>query len=160
MNKFGLDTDQANAILEMQLRRLTGLEQDKIKAELTAIRVKLKKGGIMLKFARMLLLSCFVLIGMTGVANAQVSVSVGGGGAGIYVGPDYPPPPPPVYGPRPIVIAPVPVGPGFHHHHHHMPPPPPHHHHHHHHHHGYYEPYYGPNPHHSYFGPNPHGHHR
>lgn len=33
MSKFGLDVDQANAILEMQLRRLTGLEQDKIKAE-------------------------------------------------------------------------------------------------------------------------------
>ena len=33
MSRFGLDTDQANAILEMQLRRLTGLEQDKIKAE-------------------------------------------------------------------------------------------------------------------------------
>src|SRR5574344_2195558 len=33
MNRFGLDTDQANAILEMQLRRLTGLEQDKVKAE-------------------------------------------------------------------------------------------------------------------------------
>ena len=33
MSKFGLDIDQANAILEMQLRRLTGLEQDKIKAE-------------------------------------------------------------------------------------------------------------------------------
>ena len=33
MSKFGLDVDQANAILEMQLRRLTGLEQDKIKTE-------------------------------------------------------------------------------------------------------------------------------
>ncbi len=33
INRFGLDVDQANAILEMQLRRLTGLEQDKIKAE-------------------------------------------------------------------------------------------------------------------------------
>lgn len=33
INRFGLDADQANAILEMQLRRLTGLEQDKIKAE-------------------------------------------------------------------------------------------------------------------------------
>ena len=33
MNRFGLDVDQANAILEMQLRRLTGLEQDKIKME-------------------------------------------------------------------------------------------------------------------------------
>jgi len=33
MSRFGLDADQANAILEMQLRRLTGLEQDKVKAE-------------------------------------------------------------------------------------------------------------------------------
>ena len=33
INRFGLDTEQANAILEMQLRRLTGLEQDKIRAE-------------------------------------------------------------------------------------------------------------------------------
>lgn len=33
MSKYGLDLDQANAILEMQLRRLTGLEQDKIKNE-------------------------------------------------------------------------------------------------------------------------------
>ena len=33
INRFGLDLDQANAILEMQLRRLTGLEQDKIRAE-------------------------------------------------------------------------------------------------------------------------------
>ena len=33
MSRFGLDVDQANAILEMQLRRLTGLEQDKVKAE-------------------------------------------------------------------------------------------------------------------------------
>ena len=33
MSRFGLDVDQANAILEMQLRRLTGLEQDKIKNE-------------------------------------------------------------------------------------------------------------------------------
>ena len=33
MSRFGLDVDQANAILEMQLRKLTGLEQDKIKAE-------------------------------------------------------------------------------------------------------------------------------
>ena len=33
ISRFGLDTEQANAILEMQLRRLTGLEQDKIRAE-------------------------------------------------------------------------------------------------------------------------------
>lgn len=33
ISQFGLDLDQANAILEMQLRRLTGLEQEKIQAE-------------------------------------------------------------------------------------------------------------------------------
>ena len=33
ISRFGLDVEQANAILEMQLRRLTGLEQDKIRAE-------------------------------------------------------------------------------------------------------------------------------
>ena len=43
MNKFGLDTDQANAILEMQLRRLTGLEQDKIKAEFEELEKKIKE---------------------------------------------------------------------------------------------------------------------
>ena len=42
MSKFGLDTDQANAILEMQLRRLTGLEQDKIKAEYDELLKKIK----------------------------------------------------------------------------------------------------------------------
>ena len=30
MQKFGLDEIQANAILEMKLRRLTGLEREKI----------------------------------------------------------------------------------------------------------------------------------
>ena len=43
MNKFGLDTDQANAILEMQLRRLTGLEQDKIKAEFEDLQKKIQE---------------------------------------------------------------------------------------------------------------------
>ena len=33
ITRFGLDTDQANAILEMQLRRLTGLVQEKINDE-------------------------------------------------------------------------------------------------------------------------------
>ena len=33
MQRYGLDADQANAILEMQLRRLTGLEQEKIITE-------------------------------------------------------------------------------------------------------------------------------
>lgn len=41
MARFGLDTDQANAILEMQLRRLTGLEQDKIKAEYDDLKIKI-----------------------------------------------------------------------------------------------------------------------
>lgn len=43
MSRFGLDTDQANAILEMQLRRLTGLEQDKIKAEYEELLNKIKE---------------------------------------------------------------------------------------------------------------------
>lgn len=33
MNRFGLDEIQANAIVEMRLRQLTGLEQDKLRAE-------------------------------------------------------------------------------------------------------------------------------
>lgn len=41
MSKFGLDIDQSNAILEMQLRRLTGLEQDKIKAEYDDLKAKI-----------------------------------------------------------------------------------------------------------------------
>lgn len=43
MSRFGLDVDQANAILEMQLRRLTGLEQDKIKAEYDELLKKIKE---------------------------------------------------------------------------------------------------------------------
>ena len=43
MSKFGLDIDQANAILEMQLRRLTGLEQDKIRAEYNDLLEKIKE---------------------------------------------------------------------------------------------------------------------
>ncbi len=43
MSKFGLDVDQANAILEMQLRRLTGLEQDKIKAEYDDLKKKIQE---------------------------------------------------------------------------------------------------------------------
>ena len=43
MSRFGLDLDQANAILEMQLRRLTGLEQDKIKAEYEELQKKIKE---------------------------------------------------------------------------------------------------------------------
>lgn len=43
MSRFGLDVDQANAILEMQLRRLTGLEQDKLKAEYEELLNKIKE---------------------------------------------------------------------------------------------------------------------
>ncbi len=43
MSRFGLDVDQANAILEMQLRRLTGLEQDKIKAEYEELLKKIQE---------------------------------------------------------------------------------------------------------------------
>jgi len=41
MEIYGLDTDQANAILEMQLRRLTGLEQEKINAEYQELKKKI-----------------------------------------------------------------------------------------------------------------------
>ena len=41
ISKFGLDLDQANAILEMQLRRLTGLEQEKINAEYNELKLKI-----------------------------------------------------------------------------------------------------------------------
>ncbi len=43
MSRFGLDMDQANAILEMQLRRLTGLEQDKLKAEYEELLKKIQE---------------------------------------------------------------------------------------------------------------------
>ena len=43
MSRFGLDVEQANAILEMQLRRLTGLEQDKIKAEYDDLKKKIRE---------------------------------------------------------------------------------------------------------------------
>lgn len=41
MQNYGLDTDQANAILEMQLRRLTGLEQEKINSEYQTLKEKI-----------------------------------------------------------------------------------------------------------------------
>lgn len=41
ITKYGLDTDQANAILEMQLRRLTGLEREKIAAEHDELKKKI-----------------------------------------------------------------------------------------------------------------------
>jgi DNA gyrase subunit A len=39
--RYSLDHDQANAILEMQLRRLTGLERDKITKEYEELRAKI-----------------------------------------------------------------------------------------------------------------------
>ncbi len=41
MSKYGLDIDQANAILDMQLRRLTGLEREKIDKEHKELQVKI-----------------------------------------------------------------------------------------------------------------------
>ncbi len=41
MSKFDLDEIQANAILEMQLRRLTSLEQDKIQKEFADLELKI-----------------------------------------------------------------------------------------------------------------------
>lgn len=41
MSNYGLDQEQANAILEMQLRRLTGLEREKIAAEHNELLVKI-----------------------------------------------------------------------------------------------------------------------
>lgn len=43
INKFGLDVEQSNAILEMQLRRLTGLEQEKIQAEYQELQRKIEE---------------------------------------------------------------------------------------------------------------------
>ncbi len=40
-SKYDLDLDQANAILEMQLRRLTGLEQEKISNEHADLQIKI-----------------------------------------------------------------------------------------------------------------------
>ncbi len=43
MNNFALSEAQANAILEMKLRRLTGLERDKIEAELNELLAKIEE---------------------------------------------------------------------------------------------------------------------
>ena len=43
MSKFGLDEIQANAILEMRLRRLTGLEKEKIEEELADLLQKIEE---------------------------------------------------------------------------------------------------------------------
>ncbi len=43
MSKFGLSQAQADAILEMKLRRLTGLERDKIENELNELLAKIKE---------------------------------------------------------------------------------------------------------------------
>ncbi len=42
-SRFGLDDIQANAILEMRLRRLTGLEREKIEAELAELMKEIEK---------------------------------------------------------------------------------------------------------------------
>lgn len=41
ISRYSLDADQANAILEMQLRRLTGLEREKISGEYNELQVKI-----------------------------------------------------------------------------------------------------------------------
>ena len=41
ISQYGLDTEQANAILEMQLRRLTGLEREKINNEYQELQAKI-----------------------------------------------------------------------------------------------------------------------
>ena len=41
ISRFGLDEIQANSILEMKLRRLTGLEREKVEAELADLQVKI-----------------------------------------------------------------------------------------------------------------------
>ena len=43
MSRFGLSDVQADAILELKLRRLTGLERDKIEAELAALLVEIEE---------------------------------------------------------------------------------------------------------------------
>ena len=43
ISKFGLDEIQANSILEMRLRRLTGLERDKIESELKSLLEEIEK---------------------------------------------------------------------------------------------------------------------
>lgn len=55
MSRFGLDADQASAILEMQLRRLTGLEQDKLKAEFDELQRKIKEFEAILANRQMVL---------------------------------------------------------------------------------------------------------
>jgi DNA gyrase subunit A len=41
MANYGLDTEQANAILEMQLRRLTGLEREKVSNEYNELKARI-----------------------------------------------------------------------------------------------------------------------
>lgn len=48
MKRFGLSEIQANAILQMQLRRLQGLERDKIEAELKELQALIKKLEVIL----------------------------------------------------------------------------------------------------------------
>ena len=48
MSKFGLTEIQANAILEMKLRRLTGLEREKIEEELAELLKKIEEYNVIL----------------------------------------------------------------------------------------------------------------
>jgi Type IIA topoisomerase (DNA gyrase/topo II, topoisomerase IV), A subunit len=43
MRRFGLSEVQSDAILEMKLRRLTGLERDKIESELAELLKEIEK---------------------------------------------------------------------------------------------------------------------
>ena len=43
MSRFGLTDVQTDAILELKLRRLTGLERDKIEAELAELLVEIEE---------------------------------------------------------------------------------------------------------------------
>ena len=43
MERFGLTEDQTDNILEMKLRRLTGLEREKIEEELNALRIEIER---------------------------------------------------------------------------------------------------------------------
>lgn len=43
MERFGLTEAQTDNILEMKLRRLTGLEREKIEEELNALRIEIER---------------------------------------------------------------------------------------------------------------------
>ncbi len=54
MSKFGLSQIQANAILDMRLGRLTGLERDKLEAELKELLAEIKRLNAILKSEKLL----------------------------------------------------------------------------------------------------------